>query len=177
MKYIVRILFLCLFACLYSCDSHPTEQEVIDLFIQENQYMSSREALQKEVEWFVEPNIQCNKEKILTGKGLIHLANALDRYLREEQKREPEYRERFRKLGIPYISRVVYYPTREMREVGADYPDKNVAVLWRLSGRFTTYSVDNKYVEKKGYVLVSRMLKKHQLIYLDDYMMEGYMME
>lgn len=77
MKYIVRILFLCLFACLYSCDSHPTEQEVKDLFILKNQYMSSREALQKEIEWFIEPKIQCNK-KNLTGRDLIHLANVLD---------------------------------------------------------------------------------------------------
>ncbi len=176
MKYIVRILFLCLFACLYSCDSHPTEQEVKDLFILKNQYMSSREALQKEIEWFIEPKIQCNK-KNLTGRDLIHLANVLDRYLENERRKEPEYRERFKALGMPYIKSVVYYPIREMRELGADHPDKNVAVLWRLSGRFTTYSKNHKYDTKEGYVLTMRISKKDEMILLDDYMMEEYRME
>ena len=167
MKHINRTLILICFISLYSCAFQSTEQEVKEFFIKENLYIKNeKDALKNEIDWFEEPKIlECYKEKDLTGKDLIHLSNILYRFMEESNKRtEDDLRSGREKWGIHYS-----YPINSLKELGADNPDKKVAELWYLSGKFATYSKDHKFATNKSHVLI--VPKLNEKIELTDYML------
>ena len=134
-------MILFFFVSLYSCDFLNSEQEVKEFFIEKvAKGEDKKTALKREIYWYKEPEIlECYK-KDLSGKDLI---------------------------AFSYISEICVYAindwtANEMRNLGADNPDTKVAELWYFSGNFTNFDEQNKFSEKRGYVLfVPKLLEYH----------------
>lgn len=105
-------------------------QRVIDAFIEENRFMTEKDALSKEVNYYREPRIiRSSVICELTGRDLIHIANEITREDNEKEMIQ------FGPTSFKIIRNV-----QDIKDVGMDNPDKNVGTLYVLGGDFVHYN-------------------------------------
>ena len=114
-------------------DSNYAEQQdlekALSFFIDKNQYMTERDALSKEINYYHAPKI-VRQEYIgtLSGKTLIHIANEIKKY---DDNNKPG-------LGpsnVKLITRV-----DDIKEYGINHPNEQVAKVYVFGGDFVHYN-------------------------------------
>jgi len=115
------------------------------VFIKQKSFMTEREALSKEINYYKPPYIY-KKQHVekLTGKDLISICNEIERENNERRKRY-ERGEAFSALEIR---------VSDIKEYALDHPNDIVANKFYFEGRFTNYSEDSKYSNIGAFVIV-----------------------
>ena len=136
----LTICFLFGSLCI-SCDKYPIE-EAQECFIENVQYMTEREALSHEIDYYKPPQITiARKVQDLSGRDAIHECNIM---LREnEEKREALQSGRIQFGRIWYVD--------DEKEYALDHPNDIVGVKYYFEGIFTHYN--NGYGSRKAEVI------------------------
>lgn len=104
------------------------QEKALAYFIENTQYMTEREALSKEINYYRAPKI-IRQELIgtLSGKTLIHIAN--------EMHKEDENKPGLGPSNIRVIRNV-----SDVKEYGLDHPNEQVAKVYIFGGDFVHYN-------------------------------------
>lgn len=133
-SYIIILSFLSIFltsSCdqvLRKLDSNYADdqdlQKALAFFIDENQYMTERDALSKEINYYRAPKI-LRQELIgtLSGKTLIHIANEIKKEDDNQAGWGPSNMKFFRKVD-------------DIKEYGLNHPHEQVAKVYVFGGDF-----------------------------------------
>lgn len=124
-----------------------------EMFIEEGEYMSERDALSKEIDYYKPPYVY-KKEHIrkLTGKDLIHICNIIEKV--NEKKRMSLLRGEIFIVNIEMVEDVKNY--------ALDHPNDYIANEFYFKGTFTTYNKDTKYSDRQEYIIVIPELKNRR---------------
>lgn len=156
MKKLCTLLLFLFTPLCFSCSlvSSPNNdgdfEDAKEFFIKVSQIMSEQEALAKEINYYRPPQI-IRAEYIgsLTGKNLIHIANQIEK---ENQRRREAIEQGLLSIAItPDVG--------DVKEVGINNPDKEVAKLYLFGGDFVHYS--NGITREYGLVIFIPKLKKY----------------
>lgn len=100
-------------------------------FIQENQIMTERDALSKEISYYRPPQI-VRSEQIgwLSGKNLIHIANAI-----EKEDNEKPMTSFMGSSPMKYVRNV-----QDIKEYGLNHPDEYSAELYVFAADFVHFN-------------------------------------
>lgn len=114
----------------YSISSSENLSDAQSWFIQENQIMSERDALSKEIDYYRPPKIvRAELLGILNGKTLIHIANTI--------KKEDDEKPMTSFMGsspMKFIRNV-----EDIKEYGLNHPEEYIAELYVFGGDFVHY--------------------------------------
>ena len=145
--YIIILSFLSIFltsSCdqvLRKLDSNYADdqdlQKALSFFIDENQYMTERDALSEEINYYRAPKI-LRQEFIgtLSGKTLIHIANEIKK--EDDNKARGSYIAFFRIVD-------------DIKEYGLNHPHEQVAKVYVFGGDFVNY---NRGITEKFKIVV-----------------------
>lgn len=135
-------LLLCLSFPCFSQSKKGSLKEAQVHFIESVQYMSKREALSKEINYYKDPQITvARKVSDLTGKDVIHECNLMLQENEEVRKEMESGRRQFGRM----------WNVSDAKEYALDHPDKIVGAKYYFEGMFTHYN--NGYGKRKAYVL------------------------
>ena len=140
-------LMLFLVFILSSCDfmnnsQTGTIEEAQQQFINEVQYMTEKDALANEINYYKEPQITVyRKVRDLTGKDAIHECNLL----------EKENAEKESALRNGQVSVIRTWNCYQEKQYAADHPDDIIGAEYYFEGIFTHYN--NGYDTRKAKVL------------------------
>ena len=103
-------------------------EKALTFFIDKNQYMTERDALSKEINYYHAPKI-VRQEYIgtLSGKTLIHIANEIKKYDDNKPGLGPS--------NVKLITRV-----DDIKEYGINHPNEQVAKVYVFGGDFVHYN-------------------------------------
>lgn len=103
------------------------QKKALDYFIEESQYMTEREALSKEINYYKQPNI-VRQEYIgtISGKSLIHIANEINK---EDQNQ----------IGFGPSNIKIIHKVDDIKEVGLNHPNEQVAKVYVFGGDFVHF--------------------------------------
>lgn len=135
---------------IYSCTSAISKQmDFAEVnFIKEVSYMTEKEALSKEINYYKAPEITVKQHsRSLTGKDLIHECNIIIRNEQESLKKRSIFP--IRTQGVQPI-----------KEYALEHPDDIIANEFKFKGIFTHYG-ENKYGEKSATIIVVPELKRY----------------
>lgn len=141
MKYYVVILtvFWAMCACTSSISKQQKKAEAA--FIEEVQYMSKKEALSNEVNYYKDPVITvCSHKRSLTGKDLIHECNRVI----EEDNNAP-----YSQMG-PTTFKIIRR-VGDIKEYALNHPEEIIANEFYFEGTFTHYN--HGYDTRKAIVI------------------------
>lgn len=142
------LLSLLFIACAPSIDSQMDKAESI--FIDKVQYMTKKEALSKEINYYKEPEITTRSHKrSLTGKDLIHECN---RVMDEDNGKDYT-------LG-PTTFKIIR-PVVDIKDYAIEHPNDVIAEEFYFEGTFTHYN--NGYETRKANVIYVPKLDRHIL--------------
>lgn len=164
MKYttiLSMLLVLFLAACTNNNQSSNYQGEfgkyAKQAFLEEQKYMSEREALSKEIHWYKEPQITSfSYEGDLSGKDIISLCNKIEA---ENESKTQDISD-----GIYWVA--ICYNVSDIKEYALDHADELIASRYHISGIFTTYSEEHHYSTESNNVIVVRGINK--IIILSD---------
>lgn len=140
-------LMLFLVFILSSCDfmnnsQTGTIEEAQQQFINEVQYMTEKDALANEINYYKEPQIAVyRKVRDLTGKDAIHECNLL----------EKENAEKESALRNGQVSVIRTWNCYQEKQYAVDHPDDIIGAEYYFEGIFTHYN--NGYDTRKAKVL------------------------
>jgi hypothetical protein len=141
------LLSLLFIACAPSIDSQIDKAESI--FIDEVQYMTKKEALSNEINYYKEPEITTRSHKrSLTGKDLIHECN---RVMDEDNGKDFTH---FGPTTFKIIRRV-----DDIKDYAIEHPNDVIAEEFYFEGTFTHYN--NGYGTRKAIVIYVPKLDRY----------------
>lgn len=146
-KAICGAIIFVLVSILSACDSFNnsrtgTIEEAQQQFITEVQYMTEKDALANEINYYKEPQITVyRKVRDLTGKDAIHECNLL----------EKENEEKERALRTGQMSVIRTWNCYQEKQYAVDHPNDIVGAEYYFEGTFTHYN--NGYDTRKAKVL------------------------
>ena len=137
------IMSLCITACGFGNKSKlGSIEEAQDIFINNVQTMSERDALSNEIDYYSPPRIIVKRKiKELTGRDAIHECNIM---IKENEEVRKEMESGKRQFGY-------YWDVYEVKEYAISQPDEIVGAVYYFEGEFTHYA--NGYHTKKANVL------------------------
>lgn len=114
-----------------SSPSSKNLSKVQSWFIQENQIMTERDALSKEIDYYRPPQI-VRSEQIgwLSGKNLIHIANAI-----EKEDNEKPMTSFMGSSPMKYVRNV-----QDIKEYGLNHPDEYSSELYVFAADFVHFN-------------------------------------
>ncbi len=146
-KAICGTIIIVLVSILYACNSFNNSQtgtieEAQQQFINEVQYMTEKEALANEINYYKEPQITVYRKVCdLTGKDAIHECNLL----------EKENAEKESALRSGQASVIRTWNCYQEKQYAVDHPNDIVGAEYYFEGTFTHYN--NGYDTRKAKVL------------------------
>ena len=149
MKSLINTLLLSFLfvACKPSIDSQMNTAESI--FIDEVQYMTEKEALSKEINYYKKPEITTRSHKrSLTGKELIHECN---RVIKENNNND------YHHLG-PTTFKIIRF-VDDIKDFAIEHPNDIVAEEFYFAGTFTHYN--KGYDTKKANIIYVHKLDRY----------------
>ena len=119
-------------------------------FIKEQSYMTEKEALSKEIDYYKAPEITYKKHtRSLTGKDLIHECNQI-----MEEDNNKDYTQ-FRPTSFKITRKVA-----DIKTYALEHPNEIIANEFKFSGIFTHFGTNN-YGERKAIVIVVPELERY----------------
>ena len=146
-KAICGTIIIVLVSILCACNSFNNSQtgtieEAQQQFINEVQYMTEKEALANEINYYKEPQMTVyRKVRDLTGKDAIHECNLL----------EKENAEKESALRNGQVSVIRTWNCYQEKQYAVDHPNDIVGAEYYFEGTFTHYN--NGYDTRKAKVL------------------------
>ena len=145
-------LIVTLCAGFSSCTKSVNQQ--MDLaeaqFIKELSYMTEKEALSNEIDYYKAPEITYKEHtRSLTGKDLIHECNQI-----MEEDNNKDYTQ-FGPTSFKITRKVT-----DIKAYALEHPNEIIANEFKFSGIFTHFGAD-KYDEKKAIVIVVPELERY----------------
>lgn len=140
---IIFVLTLILCACnSFNNSQTGTIEEAQQQFINEVQYMTEKDALANEINYYKEPQITIyRKVRDLTGKDAIHECNLL----------EKENTEKESALRNGQVSVIRTWNCYQEKQYAVEHPEDIVGAEYYFEGTFTHYN--NGYDTRKAKVL------------------------
>lgn len=138
-KCVVVNMFILLFvSCVPGIDSQ--QEKAKQVFIEKSQYMTEREALSSEINYYKSPEITVSRHiRSLTGKDLIHECNIVIKKETDDMR------------GKAVMGVIRESPIHDIKDFAIEHPDDVVANEYYFEGIFTHYN--NGYNTHKAYVI------------------------
>lgn len=119
-------------------------------FIKEQSYMTEKEALSKEIDYYKAPEITYKEHtRSLTGKDLIHECNQI-----MEEDNNKDY------IQFGSTSFKITRKVADIKAYALEHPNEIIANEFKFSGIFTHFGT-NRYGERKAVVIVVPELDRY----------------